>query len=157
MPNTNRGSRSSLQKLCLSSVFALTALVPAVASANDSDFWAGAAKICYPNAQTCQILRGTAMWDEIQAMNMPYMLEVYCPGSAACSTSTPQKWGYWFDASPGYAGPYNISNPSGGTWVPYSPQPNLSTSCSQTGTGSYKCIAGTGGPGWSWVITISYW
>jgi hypothetical protein len=156
MTSMNHNRRPILTKL---GMLFLIALVPSVASARQADHWASSAKICYPNAQTCQTLRGTDMWNELTAMNMPYALTTSCSGNPSyCTRSMLQTWTMWIDTGVGYGGPYTSVNPVVGHAMSYSPPPNLPGGCGETNDyETYTCTAGTGGPGWSWVITATYW
>jgi hypothetical protein len=133
-------------------LFAITLFVPSAAFADWNFHPIQKVEVCRTNTP-CEVLTGQAALDRAQGVNLPTGIEKYCDG--LCTPTTPQYW--WFEIGYNTWGYYYVANPAAGMHLDYSPPPVLSASCWQSGNATYKCRMGTGGPGWSWVMTTTYW
>lgn len=151
-PNRYTGLRSLSFKI----LFAMTLLIPSIASARTAQYYAYSLEICTNNSQglSCQTTTGDAM--RARLGYLPYALMTTC-NRTPCDMSTPQTWTYGYvlpDGTPTTSSQY-ISDPDGGTWVNYSS--TLPITCWQTADWEfYSCRMGTGGPGWSIMYTVNY-
>jgi hypothetical protein len=156
MTGKNRSRRSVLPKLAMAFLFVLAALVPSLASARNATKVPYKVVICDPNPQTCNTYTGSSILPKIDAEGMPDYLFIYCSGNPPyCTTGMQQQW----EVEP-YTGMENmglITQP--GTWnVCHFPTPGgLYFQCMETNNyEDYECAVGTGGPGWSWTMTVYY-
>lgn len=155
MRDGTRSWQVVLAKLSLVFVPVLLLLAPSMASASPvhHTWQAYSGTLCYPNSQTCRTITGTELQNELNGVQMPWWFDVKCDTSASyCPASVAQTWNFQVNGS--WVGALSIANPSSGNWFQgYA----LEYECNEVDNyENYRCIMGTGGPGWSWSLESHY-
>lgn len=158
----NRNRRPRLFKAALMSLFGLSAIAPCTASAkvgphtNQAYEWT----LCYPTPNDCVTKRqpDSGFWDTLTSAGMPADITDECEyGSEPhCKPSDAQYWYYtWTDGSS--TSWYYVPSPGSGGPSFLNANGNLVVSClEQSESEDYLCSTGTGGPGFSWQLSVKY-